>query len=50
MNKDEMIRVIVLLSQLEGFARATNGNKFLPDDILDEMNYVCEMLAKHIKR
>ena len=49
MNKDEMMRILILLSQIEGFVHGKVGIHTLPDCISEELIDVVEMLADKIK-
>jgi len=48
MNKEEATRILVFLSKMEGFARATHKNEMLPEDMWNEMQYVSNVLAGFI--
>ena len=48
MTKEEAIKVLMLLSQLEGFTIGKFGDHCLPDNINKELINVCDMLAKNI--
>jgi len=49
MNKEEALRVLVLLSQMEGFTIGKFGDHCLPDWISEELANVCELLEKNIR-
>lgn len=49
MSKTELIRVLILLSQMEGFLLGKVGNNCLSDGMENEISDVCELLAKKIK-
>lgn len=49
MNKQELIRIIILLSQMECYVMDKVGSHSLPDYISEELFEVCDMLVKHIK-
>jgi hypothetical protein len=48
MDKQEAIRILVLLSQMEGFLLGKVGDHCLPDWIAEELSDVCELLAKKV--
>ena len=48
MTKEEAIRILMLLSQMEGFLLGKVGNNCLPDWISEELSRVCELLAKKV--
>lgn len=49
MNKEESLRILVLLSQIEGYIAGKIGSHSLPDCISEELLDVCEILYKNIK-
>lgn len=49
MNKQEMLRVLILLSQMEGYLLGKLGTNTMPDYISKELSDVCEILSEHIK-
>lgn len=49
MNKEESLRVLILLSQMEGFTIGKFGDHCLPDWISEELVNVCELLEKNIR-
>ena len=48
MTKEEAIRILMLLSQMEGFLHGKVGNHCLPDFMAEELSEVCELLAKKV--
>jgi hypothetical protein len=48
MDKQEALRILVLLSQMEGFTIGKFGDHCLPDWISEELANVCELLAKKV--
>ena len=48
MNKEEATRILMFLSKMEGFARATHKNEMLPEDMWNEMQYISNVLAGFI--
>ena len=48
MTKEEALRVLVLLSQMEGFLIGKVGNNTIPESITEELSEVCELLAKKV--
>ena len=48
MNKEEALRVLVLLSQMEGFTIGKFGDHCLPDWISEELTEICKILAKKV--
>lgn len=50
MRREELIKILTFISKLEGFARGTHKNWMLPDDMLDEMEYVSSMLVREITK
>jgi hypothetical protein len=49
MSKTELLRVLILLSQMEGFTIGKFGDHCLPDWISEELSLICQILAKNIK-
>lgn len=49
MTNQEYIRILMLLSQLEGYIAGKNSSHSLPDYMSEELSEVCDMLAEHIK-
>ena len=49
MNKDQMLRILVVLSQLEGYIIGRMTPHVLPDYLSKELSDVCELLASKIK-
>lgn len=48
MTKEEALRILVLLSQMEGFIIGKFGDHCLPDWIGNELSLVCELLSKKV--
>jgi hypothetical protein len=48
MNKAEALKILVLLSQLEGYIAGKLSTHVLPDYIAEELAEVCELLAEKI--
>lgn len=49
MTKQEMINMLILLSQMEGFIIGKVGVHTLPDYMAESLSDICELLAKKIK-
>lgn len=49
MTKDEMMRVLILLSQVEGFIHGKVGVHTLPDYMSEELTDIVNILAEKIK-
>ena len=49
MDKEESLRVLILLSQMEGFTIGKFGDHCLPDWIGNELSLVCKILEENIK-
>lgn len=50
MNKEEMMRILILLSQIEGFVHGKVGIHTLPDYMSEELTDVVNLLAEKIKQ
>ena len=48
MSKEEALRILVLLSQMEGFLIGKVGNNTMPESMTDELVKVCHILAKKV--
>ena len=49
MTKDEMMRILILLSQVEGFVHGKVGVHTLPDYMSEELTDIVNILADKIK-
>lgn len=48
MAKEEALRILILLSQMEGFLLGKLGNNTMPESMTDELIKVCHILAKKV--
>lgn len=49
MTKDEMLRILILLSQIDGIIIGKLGSHTLPDYISEELSDISELLSQRIK-
>ena len=49
MTKDEMLKVLTLLSTIDGYIIGSRGAHQLPDYLSDEFYAIVEMLVKYVK-
>jgi hypothetical protein len=49
MTKKEYLRILILLSQMEGYIAGKIGTHTLPDYMSEELSEICEILSNHIK-
>jgi hypothetical protein len=50
MTKEEAIRILMLLSQMEGFLIGKVGNHCLPDYMAEELVEICQLLSDKVSR
>lgn len=48
MTKEEALRILLLLSQIEGYVAGKLGAHSLPDYMTEELSDVCELLASKV--